>query len=216
MAQHQRTACGSTASRPAGRGRARPRGRPRSRPRRRRRPARRRRPRTARWSTAIDHLAILAIDRPAVGRLAADTVVVTVMSNLGFRRAMADHGHRRCTPPRSAIATCSTHSPRPAQPRRRAVGSRHLHASSPPPATGCSSALLAARPGRPFAAARWRSSRGGADAGAAGAREPAGGRIDARPWSTELAADRSRRAKRRIAGRAGSCCGRRAPSRWFG
>ena len=40
-----------------------------------------------------DHLlAILAIDRRQRGALVADTVVATVMSNLGFRQAMARHG----------------------------------------------------------------------------------------------------------------------------
>jgi phosphoglucosamine mutase len=37
-------------------------------------------------------LAVLALDRRERGALPDDTVVVTVMSNLGFRRAMADHG----------------------------------------------------------------------------------------------------------------------------
>jgi phosphoglucosamine mutase len=37
-------------------------------------------------------IAVAAIDRRDRGRLAADTVVVTVMSNLGFRLGMADHG----------------------------------------------------------------------------------------------------------------------------
>ncbi|MCU1344115.1 MAG: glmM, partial [Acidimicrobiia bacterium] len=37
-------------------------------------------------------IAICALDRLAAGRLAHDTVVVTVMTNLGFRLAMADHG----------------------------------------------------------------------------------------------------------------------------
>ena len=37
-------------------------------------------------------LAMLAVDRRERGRLAEDTVVVTVMTNLGFRLAMADHG----------------------------------------------------------------------------------------------------------------------------
>ncbi|MGH9137515.1 MAG: phosphoglucosamine mutase [Acidimicrobiales bacterium] len=51
---------------------------------------------------AVDHrgevvdgdqiLAVLAIDRHDRGALAGDTVVVTVMSNLGFRRAMAERG----------------------------------------------------------------------------------------------------------------------------
>ncbi len=51
---------------------------------------------------AVDHtgrivdgdqiIALLALDLRAQGRLAADTVVVTVMSNLGFHRAMAEAG----------------------------------------------------------------------------------------------------------------------------
>ena len=40
-------------------------------------------------------LAILAGDWSATGRLRADTVVVTVMTNLGFHRAMAESGDRR-------------------------------------------------------------------------------------------------------------------------
>jgi phosphoglucosamine mutase len=40
-----------------------------------------------------DHLiALLAVDRKERGELPADTVVVTVMSNLGFRLAMTGHG----------------------------------------------------------------------------------------------------------------------------
>jgi phosphoglucosamine mutase len=51
---------------------------------------------------AVDHLgrvvdgdallALFAMDLRARGRLAGDTVVVTVMSNLGFRLAMQEHG----------------------------------------------------------------------------------------------------------------------------
>ncbi len=37
-------------------------------------------------------LAMLAVDRRERGRLAGNTVVVTVMTNLGFRLAMAEHG----------------------------------------------------------------------------------------------------------------------------
>ena len=37
-------------------------------------------------------IALCALDMRARGRLAADAVVVTVMTNLGFRRAMAEHG----------------------------------------------------------------------------------------------------------------------------
>ena len=51
---------------------------------------------------AVDHagalvdgdqlIAICALDRQAQGRLPGDTVVVTVMANLGFRQAMTSHG----------------------------------------------------------------------------------------------------------------------------
>lgn len=51
---------------------------------------------------AVDHtgalvdgdqlIALCALDRRARGRLPGDTVVVTVLANLGFRRAMSDHG----------------------------------------------------------------------------------------------------------------------------
>jgi len=37
-------------------------------------------------------IAVLAIDRRAQGRLTKDTVVATVMANLGFRHGMRDHG----------------------------------------------------------------------------------------------------------------------------
>ncbi len=53
---------------------------------------------------AVDHrgelvdgdqlIAVCAVDRHRRGLLADDTVVITVMSNLGFRQAMADHGIR--------------------------------------------------------------------------------------------------------------------------
>ena len=75
--------------------------------RRRRRPRARRRRRRARWSTATTSspsAPSTAIDR---GALADDTVVVTVMTNLGFRLA---HGRRtasRSSRPRWATATCS-------------------------------------------------------------------------------------------------------------
>ncbi|MFL6206837.1 MAG: phosphoglucosamine mutase [Acidimicrobiales bacterium] len=39
-------------------------------------------------------IAVLAIDRHGEGRLAQDTVVATVMANLGFRRGMREHGIR--------------------------------------------------------------------------------------------------------------------------
>ena len=52
-------------------------------------------------------LAVLALAMREAGTLPHDTVVATVMSNLGFRLAMAARGHRRSSRPRSATATCS-------------------------------------------------------------------------------------------------------------
>ena len=40
------------------------------------------------------------------GRLAGDTVVGTVMANIGFHQAMAAAGHHGARPPRSATGTC--------------------------------------------------------------------------------------------------------------
>ncbi len=51
-------------------------------------------------------LAILALAMHEAGTLRRDTVVATVMSNLGFVLAMERAGHRACGRPRSATATC--------------------------------------------------------------------------------------------------------------
>ena len=54
-----------------------------------------------------DHIiAICALDRRARGRLRDDTVVVTVMTNLGFRLAMERGRRPRGGDARSATATC--------------------------------------------------------------------------------------------------------------
>ena len=72
----------------------------------------------------VDGDAILAICALALherGALKDDTVVATVMSNLGFHHTMRDAGHRACTRPPSATATCwRPCGPRGPQPRRRA------------------------------------------------------------------------------------------------
>ena len=57
-----------------------------------------------------DHRAVRASTCHDRGGLAGDTVVVTVMTNLGFRLAMADAGHRGRRDRRSATATCSRRS----------------------------------------------------------------------------------------------------------
>ncbi len=74
---------------PAGRRRARR--RPRPGPRRRRRPLPGRRRRRCRWSTATRSSPCSPSTGASRGALPADTVVVTVMTNLGFRQAMAAH-----------------------------------------------------------------------------------------------------------------------------
>ena len=68
-------------------------------------------------------MAMLALALAETGRLANDTLVATVMSNLGFVQAMraAGVGSGR---PRSATATCSRTCGRRLHPRRRAVRPR--------------------------------------------------------------------------------------------
>ena len=79
-------------------------------------------------------IAICALDLRGSRRLADDTVVVTVMTNLGFRLAMADRGSPSSRP-RWATATCSRRS------RRGALGGEQSgHVIFPtcrPPATAC-------------------------------------------------------------------------------
>ena len=66
-----------------------------------------RRRRTARSSTATRSWRILALALRERGALADDTVVATVMSNLGFAAGDGARGHHRRRRPRSATATCS-------------------------------------------------------------------------------------------------------------
>ncbi len=82
-------------------------------------------------------IALFALDLAERGQLAGNTVVVTVMTNLGFRLAMAGAGHHRegdpgRGPPRAG---------RPGQGRSlaRRASSRATSSSGgwPPPATGC-------------------------------------------------------------------------------
>ena len=84
--------CGSTAPRPAAEGGARARCRRGVRPRRRRRPLPGRRRTTATPSTATRSSRCSRSAMAETGRLAKDTVVATVMSNLGFVQAMKAAG----------------------------------------------------------------------------------------------------------------------------
>ena len=52
-------------------------------------------------------LAILSLAMREAGTLKDDTVVATVMSNLGFLQAMQARRASRCDAPRSGTATCS-------------------------------------------------------------------------------------------------------------
>ncbi len=58
-------------------------------------------------TTGDELLALFATDLAGRGRLAGNTVVVTVMSNLGFRLAMAEQGITVRETPRSATVTSS-------------------------------------------------------------------------------------------------------------
>ena len=84
--------CGATDPASLAGGRRRPRRRPRPRPRRRRRPADRRRPHRARSSTATTSSPSAPSTCTRAAQLRDDTVVVTVMTNLGFRMAMEAAG----------------------------------------------------------------------------------------------------------------------------
>ena len=101
---------------------------------------------------------------PSAGRLAGNTVAVTVMTNLGFRLAMEARG----------IAVRETdvgRPPRPGrarrrrpEPRRRAVGPHHLPLAVDDRRRHPDRAR-AGRPGRARRAARWPSSRPGWSSG---------------------------------------------------
>ena len=114
-------------------------------------------------------LGLFALDLRRRGRLAGDTVVVTVMTNLGFHLAMA--ARRRARPPDAgrATATCS----RPSTPTagRSAVSSRATSSSGiwPPPATGCSPGFCCSTcgPGGPAAVGAGRRRHGSSAPGAA-------------------------------------------------
>ena len=98
-------------------------------------------------------IAICAIDRRDHGRLAKDTVVVTVMTNLGFRLGMARARHRGPRGARRRPLRARGAGRRGSVARRRAERARRSSPTWPPPATGCSppcssSTSCAARAGR--------------------------------------------------------------------
>ena len=104
-----------------------------------------------RWTTAGavadgDHLLVLfAIDLADRGLLdRGDSVVVTVMSNLGFRLAMAQRNIFVGRDPRRGPGGPRRARRGRVQPRRRAVGPHRVPAPGRPPATGSSPALLLA------------------------------------------------------------------------
>ena len=90
-----------------------------------------------------DHIIAICAHRPAsrAALLRDDTVVVTVMTNLGFRLAMRARRASTSSRPPSATATCSRRStPADYVARRRAERPRDLPPTSPRPATACSPA----------------------------------------------------------------------------
>ena len=151
---------GSTHLEPLTDGRPRARRRPGHRPRRRRRPLPRGRRRRRRSSTATRSSPSARSALHERGRLTDDTVVATVMSNLGFHQAMRDAGIASCT---TAVGDRYVLE---ALRARRAVASAASRAATSsssttrPPATACSPACaLLARMAATGALAR-RARRG--------------------------------------------------------
>ena len=112
-----------------GRRRGRAPGRPGPGPRRRRRPAAGRRRHRDRWSTGTSCWPCSPSTWPSAGQLAGNTVVVTVMTNLGFRLAMEERGIIVKETPvgdRYVLAALDEDGLRP---RRRAVRAHRLPAA---------------------------------------------------------------------------------------
>ena len=84
---------------------------------------------TGALSTGDELLALFATDLAARRRLAGNAVVVTVMTNLGFRHAMARHGIEVRETQVGDRYVLEALDARRARARRRAVGPHHL----PPP-----------------------------------------------------------------------------------
>ena len=162
-----------------------------------------------------DHiLAIAALDLRARGRLRHDTVVATVMANLGFRRAMAAARHPGGGRPRWATAhvleAMEAGGPRP---RRRAVGPPHLRR----PGHHRRRAAVRPRPPRrpwPAPAARSPSWPSVVTKLPAGAPQRPGGR-PGRPGRRRRLLGRGGGGRGRAGRRPAGCwSARRAPSRW--
>ena len=142
-------------------------------------------------------IALCAIDLHDRGALADDTVVVTVMTNLGFRLGMAAPRHQRGRDAgRRPLRARGARGGR-VRARRRAVGPRHLPATSPPPATGCSPACSSLDLVRRCGAAAGRARRrrdapaapGAASTSASPHRDPDVARARSRPTSPRVEAE---------------------------
>ena len=101
-------------------------------------------------------IALFALDLRSRGRLAGDTVAVTVMTNLGFRLAMQADGCGGARDQRRRPLRARSPRSRRLVPRRRAVGPHHLpgrghHGRRDPDRAATCSTLSAGRAGR------WRS-----------------------------------------------------------
>ena len=205
--------CGSTHLGRAAGGRARARRRRRHRPRRRRRPLPGRR-RDGRDVDGDQLLAILALDLHEPGRLADDTVVATVMSNLGFVQAM--RGGRASRVAQTAVGD------RYVLEAMRAGGfalggEQSGHVIMSEHATTGDGILTALHVLQRMAATgtALADARLGGDPAAAGAGQRARRRQGPRR-RPGAGRGRGRRARPSSATPGGCCCARPAPSRWSG
>ena len=107
---------------------------------------------TAAWRSTRDGeivdgdqiLAICALALRETARLAGDTVVATVMTNLGFKLAMAEHGIAVVETAVGDRYVLEAMRARGIRARRRAVRARHLRSTTRRPATASLTALHAA------------------------------------------------------------------------
>ncbi len=104
-----------------------------------------------------DQIIALLRHRPAAtgACCADDTVVVTVMTNLGFRLAMADARHRRWSRPRSATATCSRRSSAAGWSLGGEQSGHIIFRDLATTGDGAADRRAAARPAWPAPGARW-------------------------------------------------------------
>ena len=202
--------------RPAQGGRRGPRRRPRHRPRRRRRPLPRGRRQRHRGRRRPDHGASSRVAMKERGALAQDTLVATVMSNLGLLQAMEREGDpRACRPAVGDRYVLEEMRAGRLLPRWRAVRATSSCSTTAPPATACSPASCW-RPGSPRPGGRIAELGARDDAAAAGARQRPG-RRQAPGRVRRGAADRPSAPRRpRSTAPGACCCASRAPSRWCG